>query len=211
MSLNALREAYLRAEARRWDEVVQRYREVLTSPHYKSVGAAELALRWLTVTQRTRLQVMLGNDSTYTLFDEDPRSFPGAYYPIDILEQGLHLICYQIGDDGEPGVAYYRYGVLDHEATYVSCGSDDPDAMPYFHACVDELRKTYPDALALTYERALAALEWHEKDRQDTKAAMEADDFWDADEIAAQDPTDFDRQIFQLAQDLLGSNSSPAP
>jgi len=161
------------AEAQaRWDKAIQQARDLLN--YDREPNVAKLARKYLTVSDTVRWRAHGGGGETRNgLMPLTPFGFS----PVEVLEAMYRLVGYQILDDGDPGVGYMYYG----RDGLTACGPDhlwediynlgdegeepepEVDAEPYFHRCVEVLRRTYPDAKALTFERALEVLEYHEK------------------------------------------------
>lgn len=170
-----LRNQHLTTAASEWDQAIDRLREFLAR---HSEQENELVRRLVTAPDQVRFRA-------YGLDVPGLAGFPAPYRPFEIIEDALCMVGYQILDDGEPGVAYYRQ---DGSGCQEICGPEHDGARPYFHRNLDALRRAYPDAAALTVELGLEVLAVHEADEAEFRewaAEHEPDD----DSLAEEDET----------------------
>lgn len=165
-----LKAEYLEAANQRWDAAVQRIRDLLrfscSNPQFDDHLTRELV----------RALLMMPSQARWNVFGSERPELMGyyvSYEPIDIMEEMAQFVSYEIIDDGEPGVAYWRFG--DHEVgedMMVQCGPDHPDARPYFHRNIDVLREQYPDAEWLSIDRALEIVQQETRRQLDHEEEM---------------------------------------
>lgn len=187
-----LKAAHMDAESARWDSAVLCIQRLL---NHKEPDVRALAYRLMT----------LDHGSVFAVFGGDGRnltSYPyiAAACGVAFLEGIAHFISYDIRDDGDPGIGYMRH---DDNEGFTPCSQDHEDAKPYFHRCVEVLRRTVPDALLLDAKRALGVLDWYKSKRAEMREFVCGDDMFDAEDLAAFEPSAEERQLRALADELV--------
>ena len=137
-----LKERHIQSESERWDKAIKETEELL---NHRDPEVRKLIEALLTMHPSARFNV----------FGSTVPELNGYHVPhstIDILECMDHFVSYSILDDGEPGVGYWRYDLMDG---FVACDKNHPDAKPYFHRWVDELREKDPEAEYVSVKVAL--------------------------------------------------------
>lgn len=152
--IQKLGDLHLLGEKSRWEEAIECARALFVDPEQ-----ARLATLFLSATELTRYYLFGANNKKLNgLFGE--RICTGS--TCELLEMMHSFISYHLLDDGDPGLAYMA---TNEYGEWVQCESDELDAMPYFHRCVEEQREIYPDAKLLMTDSAVEAFEWYEKRR----------------------------------------------
>jgi len=144
-----LKQQHIDSEAQRWDDIVDRIKQLLRfgcpNERISDEAVQQLTAELITMPSYVRFNVLGAEHPNLN-------GYPVPHEPIDILEFVAQFVGYAILDDGEPGIGYHRYDMME---SFVPCGPDHPDARPYFHSCVDALREDYPEAEWLSEVRAL--------------------------------------------------------
>lgn len=225
IQIETFKAAHVAAAAKRFDEAIETLRIRLNydrAVFYRGFTATDatrehdakarkLARLILTCSEGTRHSVFGGIEYGFGI-TLNAYSGQMGYDLCSLMEFIGYFIGHEILDDGEPGLGYYRSTVGDKERTadtFVRCGPDVKGAQPYFCRSIDWLREDYPEAEWLSLDGAIAAIEWHEKRRADMAASIRRHieehgekSFWDADDLAAYEQTEQERQYAALADEL---------
>jgi len=150
-----LKAAHMQAADERWEAAIEDARRFLcydrrTYPSFQATEATdahdakvrEFARLMFSVCGQTRFKAFGGLGHGFGL---QMNSYTGevGYSAVALMEFVRYFIGHEILDDGEPGIGYYRSVMMDRDhpgESYVLCGPDHEDALPYFHRSIDVLR-----------------------------------------------------------------------
>lgn len=148
--MNPLLQAHLDRAGVTWDRAFARIQNLVKT---SSAKQRDLICRLLSLKQY-QLHCMFGCDKAnlhgypWNITDD----------PCTAMESVAQFVSYEIGDDGEPGVGYWKYDWMDGP---VPCLPDEEGAAPYFHRNLDLLREFDPTAKYVSVDTALEVLDWH--------------------------------------------------
>lgn len=224
-TINILKKTHIATASERFDKAIETARTRLNydrTTFYEGFEATDatrehdakvrkLARLILTCSDFTRHRVFGGIEYGFGI-TLNAYSGQVGYDICALMEFIGYFVGYEILDDGEPGLGYYRSCIMDPEhpgKSFVRCGPDHKDAEPYFCRNIDWLREDYPDAECLGLDNAIAAIEFHEQKRAEMANSIRnsieelgEESSWDADDLAAFAQTERERQHIAIADEL---------
>ena len=177
--IQSLKAAHMADADARWERAVEKARE-----HFQSTDpqVRKLANLFLKASGQSRYYLfgLNGEEGLNGLLCAGQISTDS---PCELLEILHHFISYELMDDGDPGLAFMRYGFYadpegpeKFDITMRPCLQGDEGAQPYFYNRVEVLRKTQPGAKLLNMDDAIWAFEWYEARRLKKLAEAEDED-----------------------------------
>lgn len=200
-TLEREKQAYLTAEAERWDKAARRVAKLLRD---KDPRVRELTERLLLLDGQGLFHAFGGVAYGFGLKIDSYYNEIGDGCMVVFFEFIARFIEYEIQDDGDPGIGYFRFSMCDEVddddlSTYKVCKADEEGAKPYFCRHAEALYKAgLGDGRSVTLEQAIEVLKFYENER------LERIKFYES-ELESDDPTLTPEEIESLKQDDAGA------
>lgn len=210
-TLEREKQAYLTAEAERWDKAARRVAKLLQSTDSQ---VKELAERLLLLDGQGLYHAFGGVAYGFGIKIDSYYNEIGDGCMVVFFEFIARFIEYEIQDDGDSGIGYFRFSLYDEVddddlSTYKTCTADAEGAKPYFCRHAEALYKAgLGDGRSITVAQAIEVLKFYENERLERikfyESELEGDDpTLTAEEVESLKRDDAGEKMRQIRQDLL--------
>lgn len=215
-TLESEKQAYLAAESERWDKAARKVAGLLQS---SDPQVRELTERLLLLDGQGLFHAFGGVAYGFGIKIDSYYNEVGSSSLVSYFEFIERFINYEILDDGDPGIGYFRFSMCDETddddlSTYKTCTADTPGAQPYFCRHTEALYKAgLGDGRGVTLEQAINVLKFYENERLERIKFYElelasGDAMFTAEEIESLKRDDAGEKMRRVLKDLIAQYGS---